>query len=77
MGEPALVLADEPTASLDSETAGKLMDLFEELHTSRKVSFLFSSHDPSIIERAERRIRLSDGRIVADERVRAAAGAGA
>jgi putative ABC transport system ATP-binding protein len=68
VGEPALVLADEPTASLDTETAGKLMDLFQELHDRRGVSFVFSSHDPRMIERARRRIRLADGRIVSDER---------
>jgi putative ABC transport system ATP-binding protein len=73
VGEPVLILADEPTASLDSETAKHLLDLFEELHRARGVAFLFSSHDPRIVERAERRIRLQDGRVVADER--AAAGA--
>ncbi len=67
VGEPALVLADEPTASLDSETAGKLLDLFARLHADRGVAFLFSSHDPRIVERADRRIRLRDGRIAADE----------
>lgn len=67
VGEPALVLADEPTASLDSDTASRLMDLFDELHRTRGVSFLFSSHDGRMIERASRRIRLSDGKIVADE----------
>jgi putative ABC transport system ATP-binding protein len=73
VGEPALVLADEPTASLDSETAGKLLDLFARLHEDRAVAFLFSSHDPRIVERADRRIRLSDGRITADEHVPAGA----
>jgi putative ABC transport system ATP-binding protein len=68
VGRPALVLADEPTASLDTETARKLLDLFQELHDSRGVSFVFSSHDPRMIERARRRIRLDDGRITADER---------
>jgi putative ABC transport system ATP-binding protein len=68
-----LILADEPTASVDSETATHLLDLFEELHRARGVAFLFSSHDPRIIERAERRIRLLDGRIVADESVAAGA----
>jgi len=68
VGEPVLILADEPTASLDSETSKHLLDLFEELHSARGVAFLFSSHDPRIVERAERRIRLLDGRIVADER---------
>ncbi len=69
VGEPVLILADEPTASLDSETAKLLLDLFEEVHRARGVAFLFSSHDPRIVERAERRIRLEDGRIAADERV--------
>jgi putative ABC transport system ATP-binding protein len=73
VGEPALILADEPTASLDSETSARLLDLFEELHAARGVAFLFSSHDPRIVERAQRRIRLVDGRIVADERVSAGA----
>ncbi|MCM3878368.1 MAG: ABC transporter ATP-binding protein [Thermoanaerobaculia bacterium] len=68
VGEPVLILADEPTASLDSETAKRLLDLFEELHRARGVAFLFSSHDPRIVERAERRIQLLDGRIVADDR---------
>jgi len=73
VGEPLLILADEPTASVDSETAARLLDLFEELHRARGVAFLFSSHDPRVIERARRRIRLSDGRIAADERVLAGA----
>jgi putative ABC transport system ATP-binding protein len=76
VGEPALVLADEPTASLDTETAKRLLDLFDELHGSKGISFLFSSHDPRMIERAARRIRLSDGSIVADERVSAAVAGG-
>ncbi len=66
VGEPALILADEPTASLDSATAERLLDLFVDLHSSRGVAFLFSSHDPRIVERARRRIELRDGRIVSD-----------
>lgn len=71
VGEPALILADEPTASLDSETSARLLDLFFELHQSRGVSFLFASHDPHIIDRARRRIELRDGRIVSDVAVTA------
>ncbi len=67
VGEPAVILADEPTASLDSETAAKLLDLFDRLHRERGVAFVFSSHDPLIIARARRRLRLHDGRIEADE----------
>lgn len=68
VGEPALVLADEPTASLDSETASRLLDLFDALHAEKGIAFLFSSHDPRIVERVPRRIRLVDGRIASDER---------
>jgi len=73
VGSPALVLADEPTASLDSETAARLLDLFDALHAEKGIAFLFSSHDPRIVERVPRRIRLVDGRIVSD--VRSAEGA--
>lgn len=66
VGEPALILADEPTASLDSATSERLLDLFVEIHRVKDVAFLFSSHDPRIIERAKRRIELRDGRIVSD-----------
>jgi putative ABC transport system ATP-binding protein len=66
VGEPALILADEPTASLDSATSERLLDLFVELHRTRGVAFLFSSHDPRIVARARRRIDLRDGKIVAD-----------
>ena len=68
VGEPALILADEPTASLDSATSARLLDLFDELHRSRGMAFLFSSHDARIIERARRRIDLMDGRIVSDRK---------
>jgi len=67
VGEPVLVLADEPTASLDSETAARLLDLFDALHADKGIAFLFSSHDPRIVERVPRRIRLVDGRIASDE----------
>ena len=69
VGRPALVLADEPTASLDSETGKRLLDLFEELHRERGTAFLFSSHDPAIVARAHRRLKLHDGRLVEDVRL--------
>lgn len=65
---PRVVLADEPTANLDSTTAGALLDLMERLNRQQGVTFLFSSHDPLVIERARRTVRLRDGRAVADER---------
>jgi putative ABC transport system ATP-binding protein len=65
---PAIILADEPTANLDSATEEGLMDLMEELNRELGMTFLFSSHDPDVIKRAKRLIKLHDGRIVSDER---------
>ncbi len=64
---PRIVLADEPTANLDSETAARLLDLMERLNADRGVTFLFSTHDPLVMDRARRNVRLKDGRVVADE----------
>ena len=64
--EPALVLADEPTANVDSHTAAELLDLMEKLNQENGVTFLFSTHDPAVMERARRLIRLKDGMIEKD-----------
>ena len=64
--EPALVLADEPTANVDSQTASELLDLMEMLNQKKEVTFLFSTHDPAVMERAGRLIRLKDGRVESD-----------
>lgn len=61
--EPKIVLADEPTANLDSETSAGLLDLMLELNDELGITFLFSTHDPVVIERARRVIRLKDGRV--------------
>jgi putative ABC transport system ATP-binding protein len=68
VSRPRVVLADEPTANLDSATAAALLDLMLRMNRERGVTFLFSSHDPLVIERARRIVRLRDGRTVADER---------
>lgn len=65
---PSVVLADEPTANLDTTTGGELIDLMHELNEARNVSFVISSHDPKVIDRADRVIRLCDGVIVSDSR---------
>jgi putative ABC transport system ATP-binding protein len=65
---PGVVLADEPTANLDSKSAESLLDLMSELNRERGVTFLFSSHDPRVLSRARRVVRIEDGRIRADER---------
>ena len=64
--EPALVLADEPTANVDSQTASELLDLMEKLNREKKVTFLFSTHDPAVMERSRRLIVIKDGRIAKD-----------
>ncbi|MEM6704412.1 MAG: ABC transporter ATP-binding protein [Acidobacteriota bacterium] len=66
--DPALVLADEPTANVDSETAELLLDLMQSLNRDHGVTFVFSTHDPLVMERAERLVRLVDGTIASDER---------
>ena len=68
VGEPALVLADEPTANLDTATSASLIDLMAELNRELGTTFVFATHDPQLMERARRNVRLVDGAIVADER---------
>jgi putative ABC transport system ATP-binding protein len=65
--EPALILADEPTANLDSATAISLLDVMQHLNRTTGTTFIFSTHDPQVMERAHRMIRLRDGQIVSDE----------
>jgi putative ABC transport system ATP-binding protein len=67
VARPKLVLADEPTANLDSGTGSELLDMMQRLNREHGVTFVFSTHDPLVMERAERLIRLRDGKIVADE----------
>lgn len=67
VSEPAVVLADEPTANLDQATGASLMDLMRELNRERGITFIFSSHDPMVLERADRVVRLVDGAVVANE----------
>ncbi len=68
VGKPALVLADEPTANLDSKTAEGLMALMHQLNKERGVTFIFATHDPRIMEHARRLIQLRDGHVELDER---------
>ena len=68
VGDPALVLADEPTANLDSVTSSALLDTMERLNREHGTTFVFSTHDPSVMDRARRLITLVDGRVTNDER---------
>ncbi len=62
--KPAIVLADETTANLDSKTGAEIIDLMEKLNQKEKITFVFSSHDPKIIEKGNRVVHLQDGKIV-------------
>ena len=65
---PRLVLADEPTANLDSTTAHALIELMLHLNDDHGVTFLFSTHDPLVMDSARRLVRMQDGRLASDER---------
>ena len=64
---PAVVLADEPTANVDSETAEKLLGIMGKLNRDRGVTFIFSTHDARVMEHARRIVHLVDGRVASDE----------
>jgi len=64
--EPALILADEPTANLDSVTATALLEVMEKLNRAHGTTFVYATHDPQVMERARRLIRLHDGKIASD-----------
>ena len=68
VSQPALVLADEPTANLDSVTAAHLMDLFVELNQNHKITFVIATHDVRVMRYAKRLIKMRDGRIISDEK---------
>ncbi len=61
---PALILADEPTANLDTRTSLDILDLMRGLNQSEQVTFLFSTHDDRLLARVTRRVRMQDGRIL-------------
>lgn len=64
VSHPMLILADEPTANVDSKTGAHLLDLMHKLHHEKKITFLFSTHDQDVMKRAERLMHIHDGKIV-------------
>lgn len=64
---PKFVLADEPTANLDSKSATKLLEIMEKLNHEEKITFIFSTHDPRVVKMAHRVITLEDGKVVSDD----------
>ncbi|MDX8410772.1 MAG: ABC transporter ATP-binding protein [Mariprofundaceae bacterium] len=65
--KPAIVLADEPTANVDSETAESLLEMMHQLNEEQGITFLFSTHDQHVMDRARRIIRVHDGLVESDE----------
>lgn len=67
---PTFIIADEPTANLDSKTTARLLEMMEEMNARENVTFLFSTHDERVMKKAHRIIVLEDGKIVEDKVVR-------
>jgi len=65
--QPSIILADEPTANLDSKTGTELIDLMAQLNADYGTTFIFSTHDQKIMDRARRLVTLEDGKIVSDK----------
>jgi len=66
VSNPSIVLADEPTANLDSRTGSALLDMMKELNESKGVTFIFSTHDSMVMDYARRLVMIRDGRVVED-----------
>lgn len=66
--KPKFVLADEPTANLDSKSTENLLDIMEQLNKEEKITFIFSTHDQRVVNKAHRVITLEDGKIISDVR---------
>jgi putative ABC transport system ATP-binding protein len=67
VNDPLVVLADEPTANLDSKTGANLLDLMNKMNEDKNITFIFASHDFHVIERAKRLIKIEDGAIIEDK----------
>ena len=65
--KPMIVIADEPTANLDSATGAAVLDLMKSLNESQGATFIFSTHDPLVLERVRRVVKLRDGKVVGEE----------
>ncbi|MGB1282405.1 MAG: ABC transporter ATP-binding protein, partial [Schleiferiaceae bacterium] len=64
--KPKFVLADEPTANLDSESTSKLLDIMEQLNAQENMTFVFATHDDRVIAKAKRVVSISDGKVISD-----------
>jgi putative ABC transport system ATP-binding protein len=66
--KPKFVLADEPTANLDSKSTETLLDIMEQLNREEGITFIFSTHDARVVKKARRVITIEDGQVISDER---------
>jgi putative ABC transport system ATP-binding protein len=67
VSNPSIVLADEPTANLDSKTGQGLLEMMKQMNSEKQITFIFSTHDRMVMEYARRLVKLKDGRLVDDE----------
>ncbi len=68
VSQPTLILADEPTANLDSVTASQLMELFTQLNQHHHITFVIATHDVRVMQYAKRLVKMEDGKIISDEK---------
>jgi len=66
--KPKFILADEPTANLDSRSTETLLEIMEELNRDEKITFIFSTHDNRVVKKARRVITIEDGKVISDEK---------
>ena len=66
--DPAIIIADEPTANLDTQNANRIIDLMRQINDSRQAAFIFSTHDDRLLDRVDRKVHLQDGEIIEDAR---------
>jgi putative ABC transport system ATP-binding protein len=66
VSDPAIVLADEPTANLDSKTGQGLLEMMKQMNAEKQITFIFSTHDRMVMEYAQRLVKLRDGRLADD-----------
>jgi len=67
--EPKFILADEPTANLDSTSTSELLDIMQKMNEESNTTFLFSTHDQRVVDKARRIITIDDGKVASDERI--------
>ena len=68
VSDPAIVLADEPTANLDSKTGQQLLEMMQQMNAQKNITFIFSTHDQMVMDYARRLVKLHDGEVTSDER---------